>query len=1123
MSRTGNKCLALGMTVALVLLALGVFSPPSAALTQNSTNNTDYSYWNSNWIGTREVMSPIPVNVGLSITRVDVAMTVYANQNGNDAADLNIWVRHPDGTEQQLVWASAVNVLGGSISTTFYDIFKFNGKLSTGNWNLRVRDEGNWGANNNPGGYIDTWTLTIHYQEPSVTVNAPAGPGATLTGNYQLSATVVGAGVDHMQVSVDGAFVSEMTLLGSNYVYTLNTARWLDGAHDVAITAIDWQGRTDMKSVPVQFDNVLPSISFTQMVNNAFVKGTQQLLLSGSNGESSMKVGITINGPSTAISAQMIALGPNYFGWSWDTTAFPDGTYIIGASTTDTAGNTATVGPYTLMVDNTAPVLAIAAPAPGVYVSGTIALDLSGSADANANFTQYRLDGGAWMPTNPTWSQTHQIDTTAIADGQHRLFARAADLAGWTSEGYVDLIVNNANPVLSLVSPSDGDLLQGLATARARAAAFLPITEVSFTLDGLERPGGLSGLSGFYELPIDTAQLDDGEHILSADAMDASGKTVAATGVSFSVDNHPPELGVLSPSEGQRVSGDIALTVTASDMYLEGIQWRLDGGPYQWMTLLDQNFTANLSTKGLVEGAHAIDLLATDTIGHRTERTLTVNVDNSVPFIQLISPAANVYLAGMVRFQVRAFDERGLDSVVLHLSGQPNRTLSLNSVTGYYEFEMDTRGMLEGVHSCWAEARDLAGRTAVTDPVSFQVDNAAPKLEMRYPVNGMLITGKDGEKTIDANPTDTFMSDVLYNIDGGQWTSPAVPFTTGLSDGTHRLTLRVFDIPGRFTEVSVEFRYDATPPALSVVLPQSEPNLRGVLKVAVSASDLWGIASVSISPDASTGAAAKEMVLNPVTGMYETELDTTGWQGGDRSFALTVSASDTSGYASSATLSAFVDNSAPVITKLLPGGSQEGIVEFRFNVTDSSALAKVLFRRDGGEWKEMTYRESRGAYYILWKTSLSDNGQHVYEVRAVDALGNEKTQSFTVSIENKDYAWVVWLILVLIVVVLVAAYVFVGRRKKPEEPLEDAPEPATEKPSTPDEPPFRAEPVFRDEPPENEAPRMEPPASPPMARPLEPMPPMPAESAPPRKTEPAPAEKHVTASELDKMVEDLTK
>ena len=289
-----------------------------------------------------------------------------------------------------------------------------------------------------------------------------------------------------------------------------------------------------------------------------------------------------------------------------------------------------------------------------------------------------------------------------------------------------------------------------------------------------------------------------------------------------------------------------------------------------------------------------------------------------------------------------------------------------------------------------------------------------------------------------------------------------------------------------------------------------------MLRIAVSASDLWGIESVSVSPDASTGAAAREMVLDPATGLYEAEFDTAKWQGADRSVVLTVSAGDTSGYLSSATLSAFVDNSAPVIAKLLPGGSHEGIVEFRFTVTDSSALSKVLFRRDGGEWKELTFRESRGAYYTLWKTTLSDNGQHVYEVRAVDALGNEKTQSFTVSIENKDYAWAIWLVLVIIVVVLVLLYVLMTRRQKREELPEGEPEPAPEQPPTPpeakpaEEAPFRAEPIFRKEPPVKESPWIDDSA------------PKPAEN-PPATMPPMPADKKGPEPDLDKMVEELTK
>jgi len=513
----------------------------------------------------------------------------------------------------------------------------------------------------------------------------------------------------------------------------------------------------------------------------------------------------------------------------------------------------------------------------------------------------------------------------------------------------------------------------------------------------------------------------------------------------------------------------------------------------------------------LAAGAHVIDFLATDIIGHQTAAGVTVMVDNSAPSVQLISPAANVYLAGMAVFRVRAFDEEGLASVVLHLSGQPDRNLSLNTVSGYHEFEIDTRGIAEGVHTCWAEATDLTGKSAATAPLSFQVDNQAPKLEMRYPPNGILITGRDGDKLIDANPTDTFLSDVLYNIDGGQWTSPALPFTAGLSDGTHSLTLRAYDIPGRFTEVSVEFRFDATPPALSVVFPQSEPRLRGVLRVAVSASDLLGIGNVSVAPDAATGGGPRAMAFNPVTGLYEAEFDTALWQGGDRTAFLTVTASDNSGYTTSASLSAFVDNSAPVILKVLPNSSPEGTVEFRFNVTDSSPLSKVLFRRDGGEWKELTYSESKMVYYALWKTSLADNGAHVYEIKAVDSLGNERTASYSVTVANKDYSWVAWVIL-LVLVVLVVAYVAISRRQKPREEAPAAPEPARAEPVPPVESPFSSAHPAGERPPANEPD-------------MPPMPPAEARQAPTPPPEPKdrPAQQPSAGTDLDKLMADLEK
>ncbi len=1025
-----ERSVALALSASVLFTGLVIFGPSAEALTQSFTNGTDYYYGNGGWYG-REAMSPIYVNVGLAITRVDVQLMVWANQNGNDAADLDIFVRHPDGTEQQLVW-SGTSYSGNSISTTFYDVFRFNGKLSTGQWLLRVRDEGDYGPANTYGGYIDTWTLTIHYQEPSVALISPSAPNAVVSGSLQVSASVQGAGIEGVELFVDGSWVFDLSPSGGNYVGTLNTARFLDGTHTLTVKATDWQGRTDSKSIDIQFDNFKPRMAMVSSLWNV-TRGAQTILVSGDNGEASMRVNIVISGPEVSLDSPMVPLGGGIFAYEWETRAFPDGDYSLSAYSIDMSGANVSIGPYPLTVDNTPPVLSLVSPAPGSYVSGLVELNLSGTGDAHPGHTQYAVDGGPWMPTSPVWQEAFVIDTASLPDGPHRLRARAVDAAGWIAEAFVEVIVSNKEPVIDIVSPASGGMVEGQLTIQAHASSAAPIASVTLTLDGVSRTAGISALTGFYELTLDTAGLGDGEHILTASASDDSGKTVASQGLSFAVDNHAPALGVLSPVEGRRVRNLVSLSVQASDPYLSEVLWSVDSRPAAPMTLENGSFSAELSTTALVDGPHLLGFLARDRIGHETRASVTVIVDNSAPSIEILSPLEGEFLSGGATIRVGARDELGVERVAARISpGLVSRELALSGQSGCYELWLDTRALPDGNYTVAAVVRDLAGAVEETSEVGFHIDNTPPTLTVGYPLPGQRITLAEGERLLKVDARDAFLVAVEYSLDGTGWRPVSAPITTpGLSEGRHVLDIRAIDGAGHSTTARTDFVFDAAAPIVFIASPVEGQRVAGLLKVCLGASDALGVARVLVEPDASSGSSGREAGINPLSSLYEAQFDTSQWLGGDMFVNITATAIDTSGLRSSSSVRVFVDNSPPEIERLVPRGAAHGSVDFKFIVLDSSRVKRVEMRVDGGGWRELTHKEASGVYYTTWATDIGDNGAHRYEVRAVDELGNEAVASYTVSIENPDNSWMVWaalaVLLILIVVVLL-----VGRLRRPK-------------------------------------------------------------------------------------------
>jgi predicted RNA-binding protein YlxR (DUF448 family) len=77
--------------------------------------------------------------------------------------------------------------------------------------------------------------------------------------------------------------------------------------------------------------------------------------------------------------------------WMIDATTLPEGTYTVRATARDAAGNTATAGPNTFVVDTTPPAVAITAPADDSITNDNTPA-LTGTAEAGAT-VQISVDG----------------------------------------------------------------------------------------------------------------------------------------------------------------------------------------------------------------------------------------------------------------------------------------------------------------------------------------------------------------------------------------------------------------------------------------------------------------------------------------------------------------------------------------------------------------------------------------------------------------------------------------------------------------------------------------------------------------------------------------------------------
>src|SRR5207247_1292025 len=105
--------------------------------------------------------------------------------------------------------------------------------------------------------------------------------------------------------------------------------------------------------------------------------------------------------------------------------------------------------------DKTAPTVSVTAPAAGVTVSGTTNLTAGASDNVGVTQVKWYVDGAevAWDGDGAPW--TKQWNSATVANGTHRIFAKAVDAAGkWATAAERSIIGSNVTGGGDTTAPS---------------------------------------------------------------------------------------------------------------------------------------------------------------------------------------------------------------------------------------------------------------------------------------------------------------------------------------------------------------------------------------------------------------------------------------------------------------------------------------------------------------------------------------------------------------------------------------------------------------------------------------------------------------------------------------------
>jgi len=290
----------------------------------------------------------------------------------------------------------------------------------------------------------------------------------------------------------------------------------------------------------------------------------------------------------------------------------------------------------------------------------------------------------------------------------------------------------------------------------------------------------------------------------------------------------PPYLRIVSPEDGTTVPSQFDLVYVSSDDLPHQVHLYVDG------VLRQESVPIPCRIDNLSEGAHTLQLLAVNSQGLQTWRSINVLVDGAGPELQFTHPLeGDVLDTDQVQLQWTAVD---VSSMVLRLQVDDE---DIQDVSGLESFPL--QGLYEGPHQATLQAVDEVGNNA-TVLLNFSVDTGSPVLLFLSPEKNSYHPGPDLRVDWSVQPAGAV---VVYSLDSGTWT-PADAYgvdLVGLDEGRHTITVNVSH-EGLYTQRSLSFYIDGTEPQLSIVSPL--PDMRfggGTALLAWEAEDISGYSS----------------------------------------------------------------------------------------------------------------------------------------------------------------------------------------------------------------------------------------------------------------------------------------
>ncbi len=481
-------------------------------------------------------------------------------------------------------------------------------------------------------------------------------------------------------------------------------------------------------------------------------------------------------------------------------------------------------------------------------------------------------------------------------------------------------------------------------------------------------------------------------------------------------DTTNPTISITAPANNATISGNTALTASASDnVGVAGVQFRVDGSNVGGEDT-SSPYSYTLDSTAYPNGSHTVSAVARDAAGNTNTASVTVTVSNPVPDTtapnaSVTAPANNATVSGNITLTASASDNVGVAGVQFRVDGTNFGTEDNSSP---YSKVWSSTSVANGSHVISIVARDAAGNTD-TASVTVTVNNAVadttpPTVSMTAPANNATVSGTAVQASASASDNVGVAGVQFYlgsNPMGAEDTSAPYSYSwnsTAVPNGSYTVSAVARDDAGNTNTSSVNITIsnavaDTTPPNASITAPANNATVSGNRTLTASATDNVGVVGVQFMVDGTN--VGTEDTSSP----YSRSWNTTAVSNG--SHVISIVARDAAGNTDTASINVTVDNmvadtTPPSVSLTAPANNATvsgTAVTASASASDNVGVTGVQFYLDDNP---MGAEDTAAPYSYSWDSTVVPNGSYTVSAVARDDAGNTSTSSVDITINNAD-------------------------------------------------------------------------------------------------------------------------